>query len=427
MSVVISLRNLKRWLGRLLGMLLFFTLVAGSTLQPLKPNQRVHMYTRDIEFNYISWTIDALFEKAEQIGVGATDYLPEGEATSFVRAYMDQLGKVMQIENQLALLASDENLADPQADAAELIHARDALRERLDLMQPVVEAILQKQVAVSIAEAGIEIGGVPFPPVNFHFTRPPMALILSPRDVIRQDADISLNPSITLEEVQTLETRVERELNVSALVVPIGGVGIYPTMVSESTSLTWITEVIAHEWVHNYLTIHPLGLRYYSSPELRTMNETTASILGSEFGLLTLEKYYPDLVPMPAAETSQEAQNEENPMAFDFRAEMRETRLKVDALLSQGRIEDAEAYMEARRQFLWENGYHIRRLNQAYFAFYGAYADEPGGAAGDDPVGDAVRSLWQVLASPSRFLTAMAWLTDFQDLQETLAEVSPQK
>jgi hypothetical protein len=254
-----------------------------------------------------------------------------------------------------------------------------------------------------------------------------MALILSPRDVIRQDADISLNPSITLEEVQTLETRVERELNVSALVVPIGGVGIYPTMVSESTSLTWITEVIAHEWVHNYLTIHPLGLRYYSSPELRTMNETTASILGSEFGRLTLEKYYPDLVPMPAAETSQEAQNEENPMAFDFRAEMRETRLKVDALLSQGRIEDAEAYMEARRQFLWENGYHIRRLNQAYFAFYGAYADEPGGAAGDDPVGDAVRSLWQVLASPSRFLTAMAWLTDFQDLQETLAEVSPQK
>jgi hypothetical protein len=427
MSVVISLRNLKRWLGRLLGTLLFFTLVAGSTLQPLKPNQRVHMYTRDIEFNYISWTIDALFEKAEQIGVGATDYLPEGEATSFVRAYMDQLGKVMQIENQLALLASDENLADPQADAAELIHARDALRERLDRMQPVVEAILQEQVAVSIAEAGIEIGGVPFPPVNFHFTRPPMALILSPRDVIRQDADISLNPSITLEEVQTLETRVERELNVSALVVPIGGVGIYPTMVSESTSLAWITEVIAHEWVHNYLTIHPLGLRYYSSPELRTMNETTASILGSEFGLLTLEKYYPDLVPMPAAETSQEAQNEENPMAFDFRAEMRETRLKVDALLSQGRIEDAEAYMEARRQFLWENGYHIRRLNQAYFAFYGAYADEPGGAAGDDPVGDAVRSLWQVLASPSRFLTAMAWLTDFQDLQETLAEVSPQK
>ena len=423
--MLISLRGLKRWLGRLMGVLLFFTLVAGSTLQPLKPNQRVHMYTRDIEFNYISWTIDALFEKAEQIGVGATDYLPEGEATSFVRAYMDQLGKVMQIESQLALLASDENLADPQVDAAELIHARDALRERLDRMQPVVEAILQEQVAVSIAETGIEMGGVPFPPVNFHFTRPPMALILSPRDVIRQDADISLNPSITLEEVQALEARVEQEMNVSALVVPIGGVGIYPTMVSESTSLAWITEVIAHEWVHNYLTLHPLGLRYYSSPELRTMNETTASILGGEFGRLTLVKYYPDLVPPPAAEKGQEPQNEESPPVFDFRAEMRETRLKADTLLAQGRIHEAEDYMEARRQYLWENGYHIRRLNQAYFAFYGAYADEPGGAAGDDPVGDAVRNLWHALDSPSEFLTAMAWLTDFQDLRETLAEMYP--
>ncbi len=425
MSVLNYLRRSKKWLGRLLGVLLFFALVAGSTLQPLKPNERAHRYTRDVEFNYVSWTIDALFEKAAEIGIGATDYLPEGEATSIVREYMDQLGELQQIEYQLSLIAPDENLADPQQDTVELIRARDDMRQRLDRMQPIVEAILQEQVAVSIAEAGVEMGGVPFPPVNFHFTQPPMALIISPRDVIRQDADISLNPSITLEEVQALESRVEREMNVSALVVPIGGVGTYPTMISESTSLVWITDVISHEWVHNYLTLHPLGLLYYSSPELRTMNETTASILGGEFGRLTLVQYYPDLVPPPTTQTSPESPIEESPPVFDFRAEMRETRLKVDALLSQGRIDDAEDYMEARRQYLWDNGYHIRRLNQAYFAFYGAYADEPGGAAGDDPVGDAVRSLWQVLESPSEFLTAMAWLTDFQDLQETLAEISP--
>ena len=35
----------------------------------------------------------------------------------------------------------------------------------------------------------------------------------------------------------------------------------------------------------------------------------------------------------------------------------------------------------------------MRKLNQAYFAFYGAYADQPGGAAGEDPVGPAVRAL----------------------------------
>lgn len=400
-------------------------LVGGSTLQALELNDRVHRYTRDYEFDYVSWTIDALLEKAGQIGVGATNYLSTANTSSIVRQYLDLIGEVGQLEYQLSLIASNENLGEPQDATAELIHTRDSIRERLNQLQPMVESILQEQVAVTIAEAGVELGGVPFPPVVFHFTQPPMALIVSPRDVIRQDVNLSLDPSLTLEEIQALESHVERGMDVSALVVPIGGVGVYPTMINENTSLVWITDVISHEWVHNYLTLHPLGIRYYASPELRTMNETTASILGREFGLLVLRRYYPDLVPPPAIENSQESANEESSPVFDFRAEMRETRLRVDALLAEGSVEEAEAYMEVRRRFLWENGYRIRRLNQAYFAFYGAYAGEPGGAAGDDPVGDAVRRLWEYFASPSDFLEAMAWLTDYQDLQETLVELSP--
>lgn len=424
MSGLPLLRRVKNWLGRLLGTLLFFMFVGGSTLQALELNDRVHQYTRDIEFDYVSWTIDALLQKAGQIGVGATNYLSPADTSTIVREYLDLLGEVTQLEYQLSLIASDENLDEPDDDIAEVIRARDIIRERLLKMQPVVEAILQEQVAVTIANAGVELGGVPFPPVVFHFTQPPVALIVSPRDVIRQDVNLSLDPSLTLEQVQALESRVELGMDVSALVVPIGGVGVYPTMINESTSLVWITDVISHEWVHNYLTLHPLGIRYYASPELRTMNETTAGILGREFGLLALKRYYPDLVAPPPIETSQESEYEETQPVFDFRAEMRETRLKVEALLAEGRVEEAEAYMETRRQFLWDNGYRIRRLNQAYFAFYGAYADEPGGAAGDDPVGDAVRRLWEHFDSPSEFLETMAWLTDFQDLQERLVELT---
>ena len=72
---------------------------------------------------------------------------------------------------------------------------------------------------------------------------------------------------------------------------------------------------------------------------------------------------------------------------------MHATRVVVDAMLASGKIDDAENYMEQRRQVFVNNGYFIRRLNQAYFAFYGAYADVPGGAAGEDPVGPAVRAL----------------------------------
>ena len=72
---------------------------------------------------------------------------------------------------------------------------------------------------------------------------------------------------------------------------------------------------------------------------------------------------------------------------------MHTTRVTVDALLAAGKINEAESYMEQRRQLFVQNGYTIRKLNQAYFAFYGAYADVPGGAAGEDPVGPAVRAL----------------------------------
>ena len=39
--------------------------------------------------------------------------------------------------------------------------------------------------------------------------------------------------------------------------------------------------------------------------------------------------------------------------------------------------------MEERRPYLNARGFGVRRLNQAYFAFYGSYAE---GAAGSSPI-----------------------------------------
>jgi len=98
------------------------------------------------------------------------------------------------------------------------------------------------------------------------------------------------------------------------------------------------------------------------------------------------------------------------------------TRITVDALLAEGKIEEAESYMETRREFFWEHGYAIRKLNQAYFAFYGAYADVPGGAAGEDPVGPAVRTLRAQSASLTAFIKEISQMSTFDELQ---AAVSP--
>ena len=76
--------------------------------------------------------------------------------------------------------------------------------------------------------------------------------------------------------------------------------------------------------------------------------------------------------------------------------------------------------MKARREIFWENGYTIRKLNQAYFAFYGAYADVPGGAAGEDPVGPAVRELRAQSGSLAEFVNRISWMTSFAQLQAAI-------
>jgi hypothetical protein len=78
--------------------------------------------------------------------------------------------------------------------------------------------------------------------------------------------------------------------------------------------------------------------------------------------------------------------------------------------------------MEERRQFFWQNGYLHRKLNQAFFAFHGAYADSPGGAAGEDPVGPAVRALREESDSLADFINTIAWMTSFEELQKTVQQ-----
>ena len=82
---------------------------------------------------------------------------------------------------------------------------------------------------------------------------------------------------------------------------------------------------------------------------------------------------------------------------------MNETRVNADRLLTAGKIDEAEQYMEMRRRLFVANHYAIRKLNQAYFAFYGGY-QSPGdtGAGGSDPIGPAIAEIRQRLAKLDR-------------------------
>jgi hypothetical protein len=247
---------------------------------------------------------------------------------------------------------------------------------------------------------------------------------------VEQITAISLQPGVPLEQQIQIEDGVAQTLNVSTLIVPVGGIGTYPTMIMRTDMFNWQVGVVIHEWTHNFLTFRPLGLNYGATPELRTMNETTASIVENELAPLLLKRFYPTLtaarVDLGLVAWNPNVSHLEDPPPFDFRAEMHTTRVHADELLAAGKIDEAEAYMEARRQFFWDNGYAIRKLNQAYFAFYGAYADVPGGAAGEDPVGPAVRTLRAQSATLEDFLNTISWMSSYEDLLKAIGQTSGQ-
>ena len=404
-------------------LLLGILLLTASDPIAQDPVDRAHAYTRPVEFDFVSWTAKAAMLKFQSSATGIPAYLSNESSKQVVMQHLYITERILQGEDQLNRIYADPSITDKESASAHLRAEMDRMYSRQKQLTPLAEGVLQEQVTATLADLKLTTGGQPIPPVLYHASALPMNLIISPREHIEQIASISLEPGTTVDIQASIEGKVDIDLGVSSLVVPVGGIGVYPSMIMRTTDLRWLTGTIAHEWTHNFLTLRPLGFLYNKTPELRTMNETAASIVGNEVETLVLERYYQELLtaspsPLQLASTQTASQNpDEGTPPFDYRAEMHTTRIKTDELLADGKIEEAEAYMEARREFFWDNGYPIRKLNQAYFAFYGAYADVPGGAAGQDPVGPAVRALREQSDSLADFLNTISWMTSFEELQ----------
>ncbi|MBK9926223.1 MAG: hypothetical protein IPP66_13135 [Anaerolineales bacterium] len=404
-------------------------LIIGGSDTPrfAEATDRVRFYTREIEFDYPNWVWNATWTKIEQATINSPYTFDRETNKQLVSVYLHTTENLMQTENRIEQVYADPNITDKETATSFLREQRDELIKRQKDLAPFAESILQEQLSEALAGLGLTTIGQPLPPVLYHNSPTPLALIVSPRNKIEQTANISVLPTLTIDDQIKLEDKVSKSLDVSTLVVPIGGVGVYPTMVMETADLNWLISTIAHEWTHNYLELRPLGLNYSTTPELRTMNETTANIVGDEVGKLVVQAYYPELLASSFNRnlilfnnSSLPSSLYDDPPPFDFRAEMHETRVTADQLLSEGKIEEAETYMEGRRQIFWQNGYLLRKLNQAYFAFHGAYADVPGGAAGEDPVGPAVRALRDQSPTLKDFINTIAWMTSFEQLQEAI-------
>ena len=404
----------RRWrfgLPAALGIVAFLLFCSGD-YRPGDVEQAIAPY----RFSIVSWELRHLPGKWLLRRAPATP--------AQVQQYFDYGRQRRQIGRRIiALEAQSPRAAAVEQELADLQREQNRLAERQAQLRPGVETALESAVADTLRSLGFGAATGVFPPVDTVLTGSPTVLVTSPRARIERKDEAILQPGLPHRRRAEIEAQVEAGGDRSALVVNTGGIAFYPSITLPDAGAGPALEIIAHEWAHHWLWFRPLGRRYFQGGDITAINETVADIAGKEIGALAQQRLRlppaASATPAPAAPSAPSQPTPApgrvaDPPPFDFHGEMRVTRARVDALLAAGDIAGAEAYMEERRRVFVSNGYYIRRLNQAYFAFHGTYATT--GAAGVSVIGAQVAELRRRSGSVAEFLRTAAGIASAGDL-----------
>ena len=378
-------------------------------LSAVAPSQR---------FDLVSWIVSAFTgkvrDRVEGVATGLDDPAREAAITRYFQLARDEEDLRNRIMQRRAQSAPAEELTNLETQ-------RGARRADKLAIQPQVETIIAQRVEHAAQAEGLAQDlplnpQIILPPVSFSYVTPPLLLVMSPHDRIVQQRTVHLLADMTLAQIEVAEANADR-LGYVSLIVPIGGVGTYPTMVLENSSYDTSLEIVSHEWTHNFLDVRPLGLNYDRDGNMTTINETTANISGHELANqvrgLPVPTYEDDPVEPPQPNPAPG-----KPPEFDFNREMAATRRAVDVLLKAGSVPEAESYMEAQRKLFVAHGYALRKLNQAYFAFYGSYADS--GVGSVNPIGGELKRLRRASGTLKEYLATIAAVSNFEEYRALL-------
>ena len=337
---------------------------------------------------------------------------------SHLERYRELSGELRKARNEHKSVLA---LVDGPAASVAEANVETLLRERNSIRDS-VEELLESAISTELISLGLhQDGEFIWPPVDFRIDDTPHVLVTSPRDVIKRDSVRILRPDLTEIDKLRIEDEILENADLSAVVLTTGGLASYPNLVPSDYALLPLLEVSAHEWLHAYLIFHPLGRGYWSGGDMTSLNETLANLAGKEIGRTVynqltgedIETLEPPYIPRD------ENEFEEEPDEFDLREFMHDTRLRTDELLELGNIEEAEAYMEERRKALVENGHNVRKLNQAYFAFHGLYADGPASTS------QLARQMWELreqVDDAGDLVKALQTVSNYEDFLSLLDE-----
>ena len=327
-----------------------------------------------------------------------------------IKKERDRLGGLRSSDttpNNITATTREKAIASPEY-LAELIGEAERLQSK-------AEAALESELTAVLSELGFSSRlKILFPPVDIRFEEPPTILVVSPRDRIVLQEVVLMEPDMKAIDRDFLENEMLEQYNLSAFVDDIGGIATYPAMVPGTETTRSITQTAAHEWLHHYLFFKPLGKNYYDSDIMPTLNETVADIAGREIGDIVFARMGGDL---SIANSRYVAAEDRDPR---FTQEMRKTRRKVDDLLANGMIEEAEQYMKERLWFFRLRGYSLRKLNQAFLAFRSRYAQS---SVSVSPIGAQVEAIRASLPDIGIFIETVSQIGNQQDFLGLLEQL----
>ena len=289
----------------------------------------------------------------------------------------------------------------------------DELRDRQRALRPRAEEAVESELSAVLKDEGFGWRGpLLFPPVDIKFARMPTMIVTSRRDKIERLDRLLLQPDLEHIKRGELEDTLLGEYGLSAFVGDLAGLSTYPTLVTDTDSLRSIMRTAAHEWLHVYWFFRPFGQSFWSSSEMGTLNETAADIAGRELGDAAFARMGGDLEDNARRYQPQEERD------IRFTEMMRETRGRTEELLAEGRVLEAEEYMKERWWRLRLGGYGIRKLNQAYFAFYGIYGES---ASSVSPIGDQMAEFRSYFRSVGEFVRVLSGVSSYGEFLKLLA------
>ena len=104
---------------------LFFLLITvqRSSLPSTDPVENIRRFTRQIEFDYITWTLDAFGIKVDELAINYPDLLNVDEQHTLIEEYISIIRDLRQVNQDLVRFISDPAIKEPKQES-EISHSK---------------------------------------------------------------------------------------------------------------------------------------------------------------------------------------------------------------------------------------------------------------------------------------------------------------